>query len=132
MRKKLEYYKLRLMNKIGLHKKKAWLIEDENLAWDNVQAMMDADYELAARLQEEEQGELTIEEKSRLFVELIDKRRNNFVKLKAEEQIRKPLTKAQNRNQICVYLKNMARFTHTQLKNKSFDEVQKAFDKTMS
>nr|GEU87120.1 hypothetical protein [Tanacetum cinerariifolium] len=37
--------------------------------------MMDADYELAARLQEEEQGELTIEEKSRLFVELMDKRK---------------------------------------------------------
>ncbi|GKA77279.1 hypothetical protein Tco_0783740, partial [Tanacetum coccineum] len=42
--------------------------EDANIAeWDNVQAMMDADYELAARLQAEEQGELTIEEKSRLF-----------------------------------------------------------------
>nr|GEX00474.1 hypothetical protein [Tanacetum cinerariifolium] len=43
-----------------LAEEKAQLIEDENLAWDNVQAMMDADYELAARLQEEEQGELTI------------------------------------------------------------------------
>ncbi|GJS01272.1 hypothetical protein Tco_0317780 [Tanacetum coccineum] len=40
--------------------------EDANIAeWDNVQAMMDADYELAVRLQAEEQGELTIEEKSR-------------------------------------------------------------------
>ncbi|GJY49341.1 hypothetical protein Tco_0439297 [Tanacetum coccineum] len=35
--------------------------EDVNIAeWDNVQAMMDADYELATRLQAEEQGELTI------------------------------------------------------------------------
>ncbi|GKE14142.1 hypothetical protein Tco_1421719, partial [Tanacetum coccineum] len=41
--------------------------EDANIAeWDNVQAMMDADYELAARLQAEEQGELTIKEKSRI------------------------------------------------------------------
>ncbi|GJS08801.1 hypothetical protein Tco_0365597 [Tanacetum coccineum] len=32
---------------------------------------------------------------------------------------------------MCTYLKNMAGFTHNQLKNKSFDEVQKAFDKTM-
>nr|GEY00307.1 putative ribonuclease H-like domain-containing protein [Tanacetum cinerariifolium] len=112
--------------------KKAQQIEDENLAWDNVQAMMDADYELATRLQEEEQGELTIEEKSRLFVELLDKRKKHFAKLRAEEQRRKPLTKAQKRNQMCVYLKNMAGFTHNYLKNKSFDEVQKAFDKTMS
>ncbi|GJX57890.1 hypothetical protein Tco_0287787 [Tanacetum coccineum] len=52
--------------------------EDANIAeWDNVQAMIDADYELAAKLQ------------------------------------------------------NMAGFTHSQLKNKSIDEVQKAFDKTM-
>ncbi|GKD22489.1 hypothetical protein Tco_1224192 [Tanacetum coccineum] len=32
---------------------------------------------------------------------------------------------------MCTYMKNMAGFTHSQLKNKSFDEVQKAFDKTM-
>ncbi|GJV59085.1 hypothetical protein Tco_1465185 [Tanacetum coccineum] len=36
--------------------------EDANIIeWDNVQAMMDADYELAARLQTHEQEELTIE-----------------------------------------------------------------------
>ncbi|GJS69308.1 hypothetical protein Tco_0702149 [Tanacetum coccineum] len=56
--------------------------EDANIVeWDNVQAIIDGDYELVERLQEQEQ--------------------------------------------------NMARFTHSQLKNKSFDEVQKAFDKTM-
>nr|GEV26266.1 hypothetical protein [Tanacetum cinerariifolium] len=81
-------------------KERAQLIEDENLARDNVQAMMDADYELAARLQEEEQGELTIEEKSRLFVELMDKRKKHFAKLRAEKQRRKPPTKAQKKNQI--------------------------------
>ncbi|GJS81440.1 hypothetical protein Tco_0747981 [Tanacetum coccineum] len=58
--------------------------EDANIAeWDNVQAMMDADYELAARLQAEEQGELTIKEKSRLFVELMDKRKKHFARLRA-------------------------------------------------
>ncbi|GJS55005.1 hypothetical protein Tco_0628367 [Tanacetum coccineum] len=58
--------------------------EDANITeWDNVQAMMDADYELAARLQAEEQGELTIEEKSRLFVELINKRKKHFARLRA-------------------------------------------------
>ncbi|GJW09870.1 hypothetical protein Tco_1575697 [Tanacetum coccineum] len=33
---------------------------------------------------------------------------------------------------MCTYLKNMGGFTHNQLKNKSFEEIQKAFDKTMS
>ncbi|GKF96200.1 hypothetical protein Tco_0288935, partial [Tanacetum coccineum] len=37
--------------------------EDANIVeWDNVQAMMNADYELAARLQAQEQEELTIKE----------------------------------------------------------------------
>ncbi|GKB45705.1 hypothetical protein Tco_0896458 [Tanacetum coccineum] len=54
--------------------------EDANIAeWDNVQAMMHTDYELATRLQEEEQGELTIEEKSRLFVELMNKRQRSIL-----------------------------------------------------
>ncbi|GJV77634.1 hypothetical protein Tco_1509218 [Tanacetum coccineum] len=61
----------------------------------------------------------------------MDKRKKHFARLRAEEQRRKPPTKAQRRNQMCTYLKNMAGFTHSQLKNKSFDEVQKAFDKTM-
>ncbi|GJU25215.1 putative reverse transcriptase domain-containing protein [Tanacetum coccineum] len=49
--------------------------EDANIVeWDNVQAMIDADYKLAARLQAQEQEELTVKEKSKLFVELMDKR----------------------------------------------------------
>ncbi|GKF57000.1 hypothetical protein Tco_0170537 [Tanacetum coccineum] len=36
--------------------------------WENVQAMMDADYELATKLKEQEREELTIEERSKLFV----------------------------------------------------------------
>ncbi|GJS62675.1 hypothetical protein Tco_0657459 [Tanacetum coccineum] len=62
--------------------------EDANIAiWDNVQAMMDADYEPAARLQIQEQGELTIEERSKLFVEIINRRKKHFARLKAEDWI---------------------------------------------
>ncbi|GKC27578.1 hypothetical protein Tco_1034872 [Tanacetum coccineum] len=64
----------------------AELIEEERLArkkekeanivliesWDNTQAMMEEDFELAQRLQEEEQGEITIEERSRLLAVLCD------------------------------------------------------------
>nr|GEX49485.1 hypothetical protein [Tanacetum cinerariifolium] len=75
--------------------------EEANIAliesWDNTQAMMDADYELAARLQEEEIGELTIEEKSRLFVELMDKRKKYFARLRAEKIRSKPPTKTQKK-----------------------------------
>ncbi|GJX49984.1 hypothetical protein Tco_0276829 [Tanacetum coccineum] len=106
--------------------------EDANIAeWDDVQAMMDADYELAARLQAEEQGELTIEEKSRLFVELMNKRKKHFAKLKVEEHKRKAPTKAQKRNTMSTYLKNMAGYKHNQLKTKSFKDIQMLFDKEM-
>nr|GEV71253.1 hypothetical protein [Tanacetum cinerariifolium] len=69
---------------------------------DLFKAMMDADYELAAKLQEEERGELSIKEKSNLFVELINKRKKHSEKLRAEERRRKPLTKAQKRKQMSI------------------------------
>ncbi|GJV35358.1 putative ribonuclease H-like domain-containing protein [Tanacetum coccineum] len=78
--------------------------EDNLISWDNTQAMMEADYELAQRLQAEEQGELTIEERSKLFVELMDKRKKHFAKLRAEEIKRKPPTKAQKRNQMYLFV----------------------------
>nr|GFD13793.1 hypothetical protein [Tanacetum cinerariifolium] len=77
--------KAEIDEQVRLAEEKAQQIENENWAWDNVQAMIDADYELAARLQEEEQGELTVEEKSRLFVELMNKRKKHFSKLKAKD-----------------------------------------------
>ncbi|GJR52008.1 hypothetical protein Tco_1402529 [Tanacetum coccineum] len=123
----------------------AELIEEERLArkkekeanialiesWDNTQAMMEADFELAQRLQTEEQGEITIEERSRLFVELINKRKKHFAMLRAEEKRRKPPTKAQKRNLMSTYLKNMGGYKHNQLKSKSYEEIQKLFDNEM-
>nr|GEU98510.1 hypothetical protein [Tanacetum cinerariifolium] len=79
--------------------------EEANIAliaeWDDVQAMMDADHELAERLQAEEQGELSIKERSKLFVELMNQRKKHFTRLRAKEKRRKPPTKAQIRNKIC-------------------------------
>nr|GFB09604.1 hypothetical protein [Tanacetum cinerariifolium] len=77
--------------------------EDANIVeWDDVQAMMDAYHELVERLQAEEQGELSIEERSKLFVELMNKRKKHFTRVRTEEKRRKPPTKAQKRNQNVV------------------------------
>nr|GEV99264.1 hypothetical protein [Tanacetum cinerariifolium] len=75
--------------------------------------------------------ELSIEEKSRLFVELVDKRKKHFTRLRAEKIRSKPPTKAQKRNQMYNYLKNMENYKHNQLKNKSFKEIQMLFNNTM-
>ncbi|GKF85159.1 hypothetical protein Tco_0250057, partial [Tanacetum coccineum] len=48
--------------------------KDANITeWDDVQAIMDANYELAAKLQAKEQGDISIEERSKLFMELMNK-----------------------------------------------------------
>ncbi|GJZ37476.1 hypothetical protein Tco_0583667 [Tanacetum coccineum] len=93
--------------------------------------MMEADIKLAQRLQLEEQGEITIKERSRLFVELMNKRKKHFAMLRAEEKRRKPPTKAQKRNLMSTYLKNMGGYKHNQLKSKSYEEIQKLFDNEM-
>ncbi|GJY01591.1 hypothetical protein Tco_0359743 [Tanacetum coccineum] len=93
--------------------------------------MMEADFEFGQRLQAEEQGEITIEKRSKLFVELINRRKKHFTKLRAKEIRRNPPTKSQKRNQMSTYLKNMAGYKHSQLKRKSYDQIQKLFDKEM-
>ncbi|GJU26086.1 hypothetical protein Tco_1164707 [Tanacetum coccineum] len=66
--------------------------------------------------------EKTIEERSRLFVELMNRRKKHFAKLRLEEIRRKPPTKAQKRNKMSTYLKNMVGYKH---------EIQKLFDMEM-
>ncbi|GKC00909.1 hypothetical protein Tco_0987045 [Tanacetum coccineum] len=61
----------------------------------------------------------------------MNRRKNHFAKLRAEEIRRKPPTKAQKKNQMSTYWKNMAGYKHCQLKSKSYDEIQKLFDKEM-
>ncbi|GKB51704.1 hypothetical protein Tco_0902457, partial [Tanacetum coccineum] len=106
--------------------------EEANIvSWDNVQAMIDADYQMAQQMQAEEQEKLSIEEKSKLFVQLLEARKKHFAAIRAKEKRNKPPTKAQKRNTMSTYLKNMAGYKHNQLKNKSFDDIQKLFDKAM-
>ncbi|GJW71330.1 hypothetical protein Tco_0128247 [Tanacetum coccineum] len=50
-----------------------------------MKSMMEADYELAQRIQAEEQRELTIKERLKLFVELMDKRKKHFAKLRVND-----------------------------------------------
>ncbi|GJV47533.1 hypothetical protein Tco_1437745 [Tanacetum coccineum] len=75
--------------------------------------------------------ELTNEEKGKLFMELMEKRRKHFAALRAQEKRNRPPTKAQKRTQMSTYFKHMGGFTYKQLKRKNFDEIQKLFDKEM-
>ncbi|GJU74991.1 hypothetical protein Tco_1266396 [Tanacetum coccineum] len=95
------------------------------------QAMIEVDRLLAERLQTREREELTDEEKGKLFMELMEKRRKHFATLRAQEKRNNPPTKAQKRSQMSTYLKHMGGYKHKQLMGKSYDEIQKLFDKEM-
>ncbi|GJU18031.1 hypothetical protein Tco_1145997 [Tanacetum coccineum] len=61
---------------------------------------------------------------------MIAERKRFFAAQRAAEQRSKPPTKTQMRNRMCTYLKNMGGYKHNQLKGKSYEEIQKLFDKT--
>ncbi|GJR59160.1 hypothetical protein Tco_1501322 [Tanacetum coccineum] len=77
-----------------LAREKAQKVEELNIDWDDIQAKVEADYQLAQRLQAQEQEELFDAEKTTLFVQLLEKRRKHFAAKRAEEKRNRPPTKA--------------------------------------
>ncbi|GJX96145.1 hypothetical protein Tco_0351943 [Tanacetum coccineum] len=124
-------------------KGKAIMIEEPEMPNKRkVQERLDKEYakKLQAEIDEEnrlereksqhkvEQLQLTNAEKAKLFMELMEKRRKFFAIKRVEEKRNKPPTKAQQRNIMCTYLKNMEGWKPKSLKNKSFADIQKLFD----
>ncbi|GKA73765.1 hypothetical protein Tco_0780067, partial [Tanacetum coccineum] len=99
--------------------------------WNDIQAKVETDYELAKRLQAQEQEGLTVAEKEKLFQQLLEQRRKHFAAKRAEEKRNRPPTRAQQRSFMCSYLKNMKGWKLKDLKNKSFADIQKLFEKAM-
>nr|GEU77901.1 ribonuclease H-like domain-containing protein [Tanacetum cinerariifolium] len=62
--------------------------------WEDIKAKLDANYQLAERLQAEEQEQLTDTEKAKLFMEFIEKRRKLFAAKTTAEKRNKPHTKS--------------------------------------
>ncbi|GKA86764.1 putative ribonuclease H-like domain-containing protein, partial [Tanacetum coccineum] len=75
-------------------REKAQQVEEVNIAWDGIQAKIDVDYQLAQRLQAQEQEELSDAEKARLFVQILEKRRKHFAAKRVEEKRNRPPTRA--------------------------------------
>nr|GEV33306.1 retrovirus-related Pol polyprotein from transposon TNT 1-94 [Tanacetum cinerariifolium] len=65
--------------------------------WNEVQAKIDADMELAQKLQTKEQEQLTNAEKERLFMEFLEKRMKVFARKREIEKRNRRPTKAQQR-----------------------------------
>ncbi|GKB54106.1 hypothetical protein Tco_0904859, partial [Tanacetum coccineum] len=97
--------------------------------FDEIQARMDVDHELAVRLTHEEQEKYTIEERATLLAEYFERRKKQLVAERAEAIRNKPPTRAQVRNKMITYLKHIGKYTHQQLKHKTLEELQKLYQK---
>ncbi|GKB30428.1 hypothetical protein Tco_0869829 [Tanacetum coccineum] len=110
-------------------KKKELIRLDEEIA-SKLQAEFDKEVRLTRETVEKEE-EANIVAWDNLFVQLLEARKKHFAAIRAQEERNKPPTKAQKRKTMSTYLKNMAGYKHNHLKNKSFDDIQKLFDKAI-
>nr|GEY62238.1 hypothetical protein [Tanacetum cinerariifolium] len=97
--------------------------------WNDIQAEIDADYQLAERLKAQEKEEFFDTEKATLFQQLSEKKRKHFAAKRAEEKRNKPPTQAQQRKIICTYLKNMEGYKLNDLMLREFDSIKEMFDR---
>nr|GEW79764.1 hypothetical protein [Tanacetum cinerariifolium] len=102
-----------------LARQKAEKEEEANITlietWDDIQAKIDADHQLAERMQAQEEEELSIEEKATLFQQLLEKIRKHFAAKRAEEKRNKPPIKAQQRKIIAFKRVNTFKDFRTEL-----------------
>ncbi|GKD22731.1 hypothetical protein Tco_1224434 [Tanacetum coccineum] len=107
---------------------KAALIRD----YDDIQARIEADSILAARLQEEEREKFTIEERAKLLHDTIAAQRRFLTQQRAAKIRSRPPIRTQLRNQMMTYLKHVGGKKHSDLKNKIFEEIQILYEKVKS
>ncbi|GJY83007.1 putative ribonuclease H-like domain-containing protein [Tanacetum coccineum] len=101
------------------------LIQDFN----DIQARIDADRILAERLQEEEREQFTMEERANFLHDTIDAQRRFLAQHRSEAIRNKPPTRTQLRNQMMNYLKHVGNKKHSDLKKKTFDEIQVLYER---
>nr|GEY14119.1 retrovirus-related Pol polyprotein from transposon TNT 1-94 [Tanacetum cinerariifolium] len=91
--------------------------------WEDIQATIEADEELALKIQAEERKKYCKAVKARLLVDLINQRKRHFAQQRAEERRNKPLTQAQQRTYMSNYVKHKG--SHTLTIPKIADECSK-------
>ncbi|GJY97763.1 hypothetical protein Tco_0514673 [Tanacetum coccineum] len=92
-------------------------------------ASIDADALFAAKLQQEEREQFTIEERAQFLVETIAAQRKFRAAQRVAEIRSKPPTKTQMRNLMMTYLKNMGGYKHSQLKGKTYEEIHRLYER---
>ncbi|GKE79951.1 hypothetical protein Tco_1549951, partial [Tanacetum coccineum] len=97
--------------------------------YDFIQARIEADRLLALRLQDEEREQFTVEERAKFLHDTIAAQRKFLAEQRAIAIRNKPPTRTQLRNQMMTYLKHVGNKKHSDLKNKTFEEIQALYEK---
>ncbi|GJY78290.1 hypothetical protein Tco_0484091 [Tanacetum coccineum] len=97
--------------------------------YDTIQASIDADALFAAKLQQEEREQFTIEERAQFLVETIAAQRKFRAAQRAVEIRSKPPTRTQLRNLMITYLKNTGGYKYSQLKGKTYEEIHGLYER---
>ncbi|GJR03215.1 hypothetical protein Tco_0526199 [Tanacetum coccineum] len=97
--------------------------------YDFIQARIEADRLLALRLQDEEREQFTMEEREKFLHDTIAAQRRFLVEQRAIAIRNKPPTRTQLRNQMMTYLKYVGNKKHSDLKSKTFKEIQAMYEK---
>nr|GEU99457.1 retrovirus-related Pol polyprotein from transposon TNT 1-94 [Tanacetum cinerariifolium] len=97
--------------------------------YDEVQEGIEADALFTAKLQQEERKAYTIKERAKFLAETINAQRKFRVAQRSAEIRSRPPTKSQLRNLMMTYLKNMGGYKYSQLKAKTFAEIQGLYER---
>ncbi|GJS33736.1 retrotransposon ORF1 [Tanacetum coccineum] len=97
--------------------------------YDFIQARIEADRLLALRLQDEEREQFTVEERAKFLHDTIAAQRRFLAEQRAMAIRNKPPTITQLRNQMMTYLKYVGNKKHSDLKSKTFEEIQALYEK---
>ncbi|GKD01909.1 hypothetical protein Tco_1172183, partial [Tanacetum coccineum] len=94
-----------------------------------IQVRLNADKILAEKLQEEEIDMYTIEQRTKFLHDTIAAQRRFLAQQRFEAIRNKSPSRNQLRNQMMTYLKHVGGKKHSNLKTKSFDEIQVLYEK---
>ncbi|GKA79766.1 hypothetical protein Tco_0786362, partial [Tanacetum coccineum] len=107
--------------------------EEANIAliesWDNTQAMMDADSQMAQQLQAEEQEQLGIEEKSKLFLEQEVAKKKKIDDDQEEAEIKKLIKVVPDEEKVAIDAIPLGTKPPCILKGLKFKVIKDMFDK---
>ncbi|GJU61252.1 putative ribonuclease H-like domain-containing protein [Tanacetum coccineum] len=97
--------------------------------YDFIEARIEADRLLALKLQNEEREQFSVEERAKFLHDTIAAQRRFLAEQRAIAIRNKPPTRTQLRNQMMTYLKHVANKKHSDLKSKTFKEIQALYEK---